>query len=344
MLSNRIRTWRQTQNMYMPAVSLFTPPEVSTDMDTPAPSIPAEAIPLHLPSSLPVALRPDCKTLISMEYRLRYGQCDDNLAEIRRLHRVLKNVTYFKNKNITGTGGKANTRARALYDRFLLRVKKATGRYRAARVAIASIMPVGDWSERFQVLDDGDIRGPGKNDDESEGHYEPSWIWLVPPQRNEQTDDTAEAYGDSVRVEWAKTKARAMHWGEECHLLVEEMRRVLQALESKASIWDSRRTERTNVSPEVAEGLSAYAAKQAWTLRQLALVFAKTWVPFLSEHRNELSDTMVGSEVGKWTHDTIVTLESKYSLFLNKDSNSDGDSDAEDVLSDAEDVISDVDM
>ncbi len=211
-------------------------------------------------------------------------------------------------------------------------------------MAIASIEPVGDWTDRFQVLNDEDICGPDKDNDESEGRYEPSWIWLVPPQRNEEMNQAAEAYGDSVRVEWAKTKARAMHWGEECHLLVEEMQHVLQALESKALIWDSRRAERASVTPEVAEGLSAYAAKQAWTLRQLALVFAKMWVPFLSRHRKALSDTMVGTEVGKWTRDIIMALETKYPEFVKKDTDPNQDSDIDNEYSDSEDVDSDVDM
>ncbi len=86
-------------------ISLFPRPDVPVEADTQTPRLPSENIPLHLPSSLPAALQSDCNELMSMECRLRYGQCDDSLGEIRRLRRVLKNVTYFKNKNITGTGG-----------------------------------------------------------------------------------------------------------------------------------------------------------------------------------------------------------------------------------------------
>ena len=62
---------------------------------------------LHFPSVMTGDLADQCSVLRKMEYRLRYSQCDDALAEVRRLRRVLKNVKYFKNKNITGTGGKA---------------------------------------------------------------------------------------------------------------------------------------------------------------------------------------------------------------------------------------------
>ena len=40
-----------------------------------------------------------------------------------------------------------------------------------------------------------------------------------------------------MRVEWAKTKARADHWHEEVFLVSEEMRCVLYFLQWKAEWW-----------------------------------------------------------------------------------------------------------
>jgi hypothetical protein len=40
-----------------------------------------------------------------------------------------------------------------------------------------------------------------------------------------------------LRIEWAKTRAKALRYAEEVDLLEEEMRRVLQFLEWRASWW-----------------------------------------------------------------------------------------------------------
>jgi hypothetical protein len=39
--------------------------------------------------------------------------------------------------------------------------------------------PGGDWKSRLHLLNDDDIKGPGKDEDEAEGTHELSWIWMV---------------------------------------------------------------------------------------------------------------------------------------------------------------------
>jgi len=67
----------------------------------------------------------------------------------------------------------------------------------------------------------------------------------------------------ALRVEWAKAKARADRWEEEVVLLDEEMRCVLVFCEWKQAWWKQQIASRLEVSPELADGLSAYAHKQA---------------------------------------------------------------------------------
>ena len=52
-------------------------------------------------------------------------------------------------------------------------------RYRAARKALSILDPNGDWERRLLPLRPEDIRGPTRQDDESEGRRRLTWIWLV---------------------------------------------------------------------------------------------------------------------------------------------------------------------
>ena len=99
------------------------------------------------------------------------------------------------------------------------------------------------WTKRFQKLNEGDIRSPGREvDDTSEGRFAPSWIWLVsqsskpiPTKTTASNDHTARSTSinesstavdpertDSMRAHWAKCQARAERY-EEAKLVVEEM-------------------------------------------------------------------------------------------------------------------------
>jgi hypothetical protein len=86
-----------------------------------------------------------------------------------------------------------------------------------------------------------------------------------------------------LRVEWAKSVARADRWDEDIILILEEMRRVLVFLGIwKALWWVLRGSARSNVSDELREGLSAYAAKQTSIQEALAASFADEWYPELA--------------------------------------------------------------
>ena len=84
-----------------------------------------------------------------------------------------------------------------------------------------------------------------------------------------------------LRCEWAKSKARADRWSEEVVLLVEEMRRVICFLDWKSSWWTTQAVARSGLPPDIADGLIAYAAKQAHLNRSLAAAFAVQWHPLL---------------------------------------------------------------
>lgn len=72
-------------------------------------------------------------------------------------------------------------------------------------------------------------------------------------------------------------RARAMRWSEEVLLLREEMRRVLKFLEWHASWWDSQCARHTDLSPELMEGMMAYAKKQASIRTKIRQSFNLMW-------------------------------------------------------------------
>jgi hypothetical protein len=86
----------------------------------------------------------------------------------------------------------------------------------------------------------------------------------------------------ALRIEWARSRARAMRWSEELRLLKEEMRRVLAFLEWDAGVWRSRARDVGSVwigiSEAQSEGLKGYALRQAWIRDRLRADFEFKWV------------------------------------------------------------------
>lgn len=92
----------------------------------------------------------------------------------------------------------------------------------------------------------------------------------------------------ALRIEWCKSRARAMRWKEEVILLQEEMRRVLAFLTAQATVWRERaagsemRIDNTNTrrhanDSAIIEGRRAYAKQQALLRLDLKAHFEKMW-------------------------------------------------------------------
>ncbi|KAJ7200471.1 hypothetical protein B0H12DRAFT_975913, partial [Mycena haematopus] len=80
-----------------------------------------------------------------------------------------------------------------------------------------------------------------------------------------------------VRIEWAKTRARAMRWQEEVDLLEEEMRRISQFLRWRSEWWSGKVDRRGLGEGPQREGETAYAIRQASIQATLADEFAREW-------------------------------------------------------------------
>lgn len=94
---------------------------------------------------------------------------------------------------------------------------------------------------------------------------------------------TISNYNEGLRVEWAKSLARAERWEEEILLLREEMRRTLVFLDYQGQWWRKQGTLRTDHDEVLSSGLRGYAEKQATLRRRLGNEFASIWLGGISD-------------------------------------------------------------
>jgi hypothetical protein len=87
---------------------------------------------------------------------------------------------------------------------------------------------------------------------------------------------------ETARYEWMTCRARADRWKEEKELLQEEMRRVVVFLDWKSRTWSEKVGVRVDsCAPDIQHGVDAYARKQAYVCREIAISFASQWLPYL---------------------------------------------------------------
>lgn len=98
----------------------------------------------------------------------------------------------------------------------------------------------------------------------------------------------------ALRIEWCKSRARAMRWTEEVELLQEEMRRVMQFFSWQAEWWERQTSRLSDLDAEQSEGITAYALRQASIRRSMydhcialwseSSMLLTTWKQFNPEH------------------------------------------------------------
>jgi hypothetical protein len=299
----------------------------------------AEKVPLYLPSSLPPHIRTQAELhdTCDKERRLREAQADDSLAHIRRLRRVIQGMWQFKKFSISGTGNRPNTRMLATYHSLANNVQKHAHIYRSAYAALQILDPGGMWSHRLRPLLDRDISGPGKDPDDptQNSRYEPSWIWMVVQNPSSEFEVVEEDFNDSMRVEWAKVKARAARWNEEFLIVQEEIRRVLVFFSWKSSWWVDQAARRIiDDDPALVDGIHAYAYKQAAIQSGMRDRCASHWLPVLEQHG--ISPSWKADFVDKVG---ISMMQDKVIGQQLEDSDDDRESENESDLDDEENII-----
>lgn len=293
-LRRRISAWVDVQSLYIPGTALLR--SQIDDTSTIVSEMHAHRIQLWLPSEIG-RLTACSPNLQSFEWRLREAQADDSLKDLRsslRLHSFLT-----KKKKDWSRGVRQNTRSATAINQAMSRVNAHAMRYRAAWNALTALAPlVPDipeaWSNVYRELKPEDVRGlPKEGLETGEGHITLSWIWLSfgsassPQNQAGLTDGTQISHPShfscisdtsaALRIQWLRTRARAMRWDEEVKLLLEEMRRVKAFFHWQGDWWASQQSLRarspddptpdddplSKVDEPTIEGLAAYARRQA---------------------------------------------------------------------------------
>ncbi|KDQ31598.1 hypothetical protein PLEOSDRAFT_1036768, partial [Pleurotus ostreatus PC15] len=264
-LRRRILAWRGVQDLYMPGVTSLRASEAEADIHTDA-----ESLKLYLPSE--VADRLPVRSIADYEWRLRYGQAFDSLGDLRRNLLVLSSM--YQSKDRYSRGQFHNTRSVMLVKNVQTRVNAAASKYRTCRVALhalGTVLGKSGWEQVLRPLLDADVRGlrDGEDASQSEGRRTLSWIWAT--ERTNEAELTEGMNEVALRIEWCKSRARAQRWQEECILLSEEMRRVIQFHEWQAKKWEERALAATE------EGPRAYAWRQEHTRQTLMMQCRSAW-------------------------------------------------------------------
>ncbi|KAF8867909.1 hypothetical protein BD779DRAFT_1463136, partial [Infundibulicybe gibba] len=253
-LQRRIESWFKILQIYIPPVTML---RQKSGMTQKSGGLKPEDTTLWLPSQIGESALFD-KRLAEIEWKLRIGQAYESLDELRNNLRIRSHLFKFKDKFIRGQA--SNTRARNSINLIQARVDAAGEEYRAARLALvtlARILGKIGWQDRLPILADSDKREISEGEfGISDGKQKMSWIW--------KSLDVAEGgdnnLRDALRIEWCKSRARAMRFREEVELLLEEMRRVQRFLAWQEEFWAGKGDVSTwgdSIYPMRAEGLKA---------------------------------------------------------------------------------------
>ncbi|PBK72081.1 hypothetical protein ARMSODRAFT_1016067 [Armillaria solidipes] len=255
---------------------------------------------LWLPSELeePLQVRGCMPGVRDAEEKLREAQCKDALVTLRSTLRAQHSLFTRRNKNFRGQ--RQNTRVAEAAHRLDTKCKLAAAKYNTARGALLILRGPGDWEQSLRELRSNDcvslhgsvleIDSSSEEDEtlegqaakkrrtqvqpQGEGHKEVSWIWM---QEGALGDGEDEALNQAVKLEWLKSRARSMRWREEGILVQEEMCRTLVSLQWEANKWGASGSGWEGLDPVAAEGVQAYAARQARLYHCLETHFRNLW-------------------------------------------------------------------
>lgn len=158
-LFRRIQKFQNLQQVFMPNIKQHLSPLQIEHLESPSSTHP-ERTRLFLPSDLrdDASRSASClKGVVETETRLREGEINDALEDLRQGLRARTATNRFKTMNTTGQV--ANTRAQGVQRQIDIKVHTCKLRYRFARTALLKLKGHGVWEQRLQELKDEDVRG-----------------------------------------------------------------------------------------------------------------------------------------------------------------------------------------
>ncbi|KAJ7096928.1 hypothetical protein C8R44DRAFT_544615, partial [Mycena epipterygia] len=308
-LRRKIKAWIEIQRGFFPVVDRLHAVEDNVRAriakTAPIPGVQVYDIVLWLPSEI---MKPESATALEQtpilkdaelhEYRMRVGQANEALHEIRQQLLVRSHLYIDKDEHARGV--RENMRSSSKIEVCDDRIRRMVAQYRAARralVVLGKVLGRNEWGRALKPLAEDDVRGmpyarfgdperqKGKGKKKSKRPRKKprtvkapkplSWIWIA--QAGEPDPGSSQAMNEAVRIEWARARARAMRWTEEVDLLEEEMRRILQFLTWRSMWWEAQVDLRGLPEGPQREGETAYALRQAKLQADLGIGFAKRW-------------------------------------------------------------------
>ncbi|KAJ7472830.1 hypothetical protein FB451DRAFT_1134413 [Mycena latifolia] len=313
-LCRKIFAWIDIQKLFFPIVERIRKSEDDARTHLAAsqavPGVKVYEIALWLPSSLKRRAGAShsengCTTeVLHCEYRLRVGQANEALHDVRR-HLLVRTYMY-QQKDQFSRGVRANTRAKTRIDVVDEHVRRAVAQYRDAWAALRVLgLKLGrrEWEVTLKELLPDDVRGMPRSE-LGDAIRQAGGSKKKSEAARRQAD--REEGARTLRIEWAKMYARAMRWSEEVDLLEEEMWRILQFLTWQADGWTAQVGRRGLAGGPQAEGEAVYALRQGRLKAKLCAKFAEMWE---KAGLTELIETTKGAEGGSTLEDEELREE-----------------------------------
>ncbi|KAJ7701974.1 hypothetical protein B0H16DRAFT_1748387 [Mycena metata] len=300
-LRRKIVAWMELQVKFFPGllnVRAMEDAERARLAETqPVPGISVSDMKLWIPSAIVAAPRGVVQDVLvkdevyQHEYRLRIGQAEEGLHEVRRLLLVRTHVYQLKDEHSRGV--RANMRSQDKIEALNDQTQRAASQYRAARqslVSLGRLLKRHEWERTLLELKPDDVRGlpqatfhdPERKKKKRRGRKRrarverpASWIWTTTGAEYNPADGAA--MNEAVRIEWAKTRARSHRWREEVDLLEEEMARVRRFFAWRAAHWREQVGRRELPEGPQLEGETAYVLRQAAVQEELGDSAAEEW-------------------------------------------------------------------
>ncbi|KAJ6503653.1 hypothetical protein C8R45DRAFT_818086 [Mycena sanguinolenta] len=291
-LRRKIFAWIEVQQKFFPALANVRAREDEARARVadgqPVPGVSVSEISLWLPSTM-VASK-TVKVEVAMhsgvcmyEYRLRVAQASEALHDVRRL--LLVRTHLYKQKDVHSRGVRANMRSSDKIAALNDQIKRGARTYRAARAALVVLGPEvnrREWENTLLVLEEDDVRGLPQShfhdpERKKKRKHSKKKARIARQEREKTAPRANPEHATAVRIEWAKTRARAMRWAEEVDLLEEEMRRTAAFLRWRSDWWMQRVNGRCLPAGPQHEGEAAYATRQAGIHATLAMEFVTQW-------------------------------------------------------------------
>ncbi|KAF5332217.1 hypothetical protein D9611_008019 [Ephemerocybe angulata] len=287
---SRDRELTRVLQLYIPSTILLR--KSATGPKTVAPYELQLWLPSQIGNKAPVDDR-----LIEIEYKLRAAQAQEALTTLRRC--LQRRVTVYDLKKRWLRGQAPNTKALNLLGQIESQISTAKEEYRQSRrslLTLGGMLGKVGLEDFYLPLEDSDVRAMATPDLEERAEetmtskqkekekrrtYETqrsiSWIWR---HASASEDNHTEYEAEMIKVEWAKSRARAARYQEEVKIVREEMRRTVRFFEWREKEWYKRadaKQAQEGLDEAYREGLQAYAKRQGAISLGLRRKFEHMW-------------------------------------------------------------------